>query len=82
MPVTKWEQKRSLSAALDFKILKKAARTKKKTALKPITVDPLLEDVLLDINDFSELSTYKPPLDLYYQAGQSLTTGLLEFKTF
>ena len=82
LSVTRWEQKGAPSTALDFKILKKAARIKKKTALKPITVDPLLEDVLLNINDFFKLSIYIPPPNLYYQAGQSLATGLSEFKTF
>ena len=64
LPITGWEQKGAPSAVLDPKIPKKAARTKKKTALKPIAVGPLPEDVLLDTNDLPELPTYKPPLDL------------------
>ena len=64
MPVIRWEQKGAPSTVLDPKIPKKAARTKKNTALKPIAVSPLSEDVLLDISDLPELPTYKPPLDL------------------
>ena len=64
LPITGWEQKGAPSIALDLKILKKTARIKKKNALKPIAVNTLLEDILININDLLELPIYKPPLDL------------------
>ena len=64
MPVIRWKQKGAPSIVLDPKISKKAVRIKKNTALKSITISPLLKDVLLKISDLPELPTYKPPLDL------------------
>jgi Transposase IS4 len=81
-PKTPWEQKGAPSAALDPKITKKTARTKQKTALKPIAVGPLPEALNLDETDLPELPMYSPPLSLQFQPSESLATGLSELDTF
>jgi hypothetical protein len=81
-PRTIWEQKGAPSAALDPKITKKTARTEQKTALKPVAIGPLPETVELDEKDLPELPTYKLPLNLQFQASESLATGLSELQTF
>jgi hypothetical protein len=53
-----------------------------KTALKPIATGPLLKAVSFDADNLPDLSTYKPPLDLEFQAAELLATGLSELKTF
>jgi hypothetical protein len=82
VPKTIWEEKGAPSAASDPKITTKAARTEQKTALKPIAVSRLLETAELDKKDLPELPTYKPPLNLQFQASKSLATGLSELQTF
>ena len=82
IPKTIWEEKGAPSAASDPKITKKTARTAQKTALKPIITGPLPETIKLDENDLPELPTYKPPLNLQFQASESLATGLSELVTF
>jgi Transposase IS4 len=42
----------------------------------------LLEALELDRNDLSKLSTYNPPLNLQFQASESLVTDLTELETF
>jgi hypothetical protein len=79
---TIWEQKGAPSAAKDPKITKKSARTVEKTALKPIATGPLSKAVGFDADNLSDLSTYKLPLDLEFQAAESLTTKLSELKMF
>jgi Transposase IS4 len=81
-PKTIWEEKGAPSAASDPKITKKTARTAQETALKPIITGPLPEIIELDENDLRELPTYKPPLNLQFQASESLATGLSELDTF
>jgi hypothetical protein len=61
---TIWEQKGAPPAAKDPKIMKKAARTMKKTALKPVATGSLLKTVDFDADYFPELPTYKLPLNL------------------
>ena len=82
VPRTIWEEKSAPSAASDLKIIKKSARTEQKTALKSIAIDPLSETAELDEKDLPELPTYKPPLNLQFQASKSLATGLSELQTF
>jgi hypothetical protein len=67
---------------LDPKITKKTARTEQKTALKPVAIGPLPETVELDEKDLPELPTYELPLNLQFQASESLATGLSELQTF
>jgi Transposase IS4 len=81
-PVTIWEEKGAPSAAKDPKITKKTARTEKKTALKPIATGPLPESIGLEEKQLPELPTYKPPLELRYEAPESLATGLSQLDTF
>jgi hypothetical protein len=81
-PKTIWEEKGAPSAASDPKITKKTARTAQETALKPIITGPLPEIIRLDENDLPELPMYKPPLNLQFQASESLATGLSELDTF
>ena len=78
-PKTIWEEKRAPSAAKDPKITKKAARTEKETALKPIATGPLPG---LDEKHLPELPTYKSPLELHFEPSKSLATGLSELHTF
>ena len=82
VPKTIWEEKGAPSAASDPKITEKTDRTVKKSALKPITVGPLPEELQLDEKQLPELPTYKPPLELRYTPSESLATGLLELETF
>jgi hypothetical protein len=62
--------------------MKKSVYIVKKTALKPITTSPLLKAISFNINNLSNLSTYKPLLNLELQAAESLTTELLKLKMF
>ena len=82
VPKTTWEEKGAPSAASDPKITKKNARTVQKTALKPVTVGPLPEIIRLDENDLPELPTYNPPLNLQFEASESLRPSLSELETF
>jgi Transposase IS4 len=82
VPKTIWEQKGAPSAASDPKITKKTARTEQKTALKPIAVSHLPDITEINENDLPELPTYEPPLNLQFQASQSLATGLSALETF
>jgi Transposase IS4 len=79
---TVWEQKGAPPAAKDPKITKKTARTGKNTALKPIATGPLPKTVEFDADHLPELPTYKPPLDLKFEASESLATGLTELQKF
>jgi hypothetical protein len=79
---TIWEQKGAPSAAKDPKITKKSARTVEKTALKPIATGSLLKAVGFDADNLPDLPTYEPPLNLEFQAVESLATGLSELETF
>jgi Transposase IS4 len=79
---TIWEQRGAPSAAKDPKITKKTARTEEKTALKPVATGPLPKTVEFDVEHLPELPTYKPPLDLEFEASESLATGLTELETF
>jgi Transposase IS4 len=82
LPETGWEQKGAASAALDPRITEETARTAQKTALKPVAVGNLPKALELDENDLPELPTYLPPLDLRFQASESLATGSTELETF
>jgi hypothetical protein len=62
--------------------MKKSVYIVKKTALKPIITSPLLKAISFNINNLSNLSTYKPLLNLEFQAAESLTTELLKLKMF
>jgi hypothetical protein len=75
-PRTIWEEKGAPFGALDPKILKNAARTVEKTALKPVATGPLPKAIGFDAAHLPELSTYKPPLDLQSQLSISLVIGL------
>jgi hypothetical protein len=44
-PVTSWEEKRALPAALDPKITEKRGRNQSETALKPIVIRSLTESI-------------------------------------
>jgi hypothetical protein len=77
VPKTIWEAKSASSAANNPKIIRKTARTGKKTALKPIATGPLLETVGLDEKSLPKLPTYRPPLELEFTPSESLATGLL-----
>jgi hypothetical protein len=79
---TIWEQKEAPPASKDTKITKNTARMAKKTALKPIATGPLSKTVKCDVNNLPELPTYKPPLDLQFEASELLATGLMELQTF
>jgi len=81
-PTATWAGKGVPSAASDPKITKKTARTAQFSALQPITVGPLPKAVELSEEELPELPDYKPPLDLQFQASQSLITGLSELETF
>jgi hypothetical protein len=81
-PRTIWEEKGAPPAAKDPKITKKTARTAEKTALKPVVISSLPNGVGFDAENLPELPTYKPPLDLKFEALESLATGLLELETF
>ena len=81
-PRTVWEQKGAPSAASDPKVPKKAARTVKKTALKPIAVGPLPEKIGLNADQLPGLPSYEPPLDLQYQPSKSLLFGQSELQCF
>jgi Transposase IS4 len=74
--------KRATPAAKDPKITKKAARTTKKTALKPVATGSLLKTVDFDADHLLELPTYKPPLNLQFKASKSKATGLTELQIF
>jgi hypothetical protein len=63
-PAIIWEEKGAPSAAKDLKITKKNARTEEKTTLKPVATGPLPESIEFDEKHLSELSIYKPPLNL------------------
>jgi Transposase IS4 len=52
------------------------------TALKPIAISPLPEIPEINENDLPELPTYKPPLNLQFQASESLAIGLSALETF
>ncbi len=79
---TIWEQKGAPSAANDPKITKKSARTAEKTALKPVATGPLPKTVEFDADHLPELPAYTPPLDLQFEASNSLLQGLTELQTF
>jgi hypothetical protein len=53
-----------------------------KTALKPIAISPLPEIPEINENDLPELPMYKPPLNLQFQASESLAIGLSALETF
>jgi hypothetical protein len=82
VPKTIWEEKGAPSAASDLKITKNTARTVEKTALKPVVISPLSNIPEIDEKELPELPTYEPPLNLQFQASESLSTGLSELKTF
>jgi len=82
VPKTIWEQKGAPSAASDPKITKNTTRTEQKTALKPIAISPLPEIPEINENDLPELPTYKPPLNLQFQASESLAICLSALETF
>jgi hypothetical protein len=82
VPKTIWEQKGAPSAASDPKITKNTTRTEQKTALKPIAISPLPEIPEINENDLPELPMYKPPLNLQFQASESLAIGLSALETF
>ena len=63
-PKTIWEQKGAPSIARDLKIMKKAARTVKKTALKAVIISTLFDDLGLNKQSLSELLDYVPPFKL------------------
>jgi hypothetical protein len=67
------EEKGAPSTARDPKITKKAARTEKKTALKPIATGPLSG---LDEKRLPELPTYKLPLKLRFELSESRFSAL------
>jgi Transposase IS4 len=81
-PRTIWEEKGAPPAAKDPKITKKTARTAEKTALKPVVIGSLPNGVGFDAENLPELPTYEPPLDLKFEASESLATGLSELETF
>jgi Transposase IS4 len=82
VPETGWKQTGAPPIALDPKITEETARTTQKTALKPVIVGSLSKALELDRNDLPKLSTYNPPLNLQFQASESLATGLTELETF
>jgi hypothetical protein len=63
-PRTIWEQKGAPPAAKDPKIPRKAARTVKKSALKPVITGPLPEYTGLDKDHLPELPDYILSFDL------------------
>ena len=79
---TIWEQKGTPFAVNDPKITKKNARTTEKTALKPVATGPLPKTVEFDADHLPELPAYIPPLDLQFEASNSLLQGLTELQTF
>ena len=81
-PTATWKGKGTSSTASKLKITKKNARTASKTALRPITVGPLPKAVGLIENELPDLPDYESPLNLQFQASQSLATGLSELATF
>ena len=81
-PVTIWKEKDVPSITKDSKITKKSTHTEKKTVLKPIAVEPLLNVIKLDKKRLSKLSTYISPFELRYQTSKSLTTDLSELDMF
>ena len=82
VPRTIWEEKGAPSAASDPKITKKTARTEQKTALKPIIISPLPEIPEINEQDLPELPTYEPPLNLQFQASESLAIGCSALEIF
>jgi hypothetical protein len=53
-----------------------------KTALKPIVTGPLLKAVGFNADNLPDLPTDKAPLNLEFQAAESLAIELLELETF
>jgi Transposase IS4 len=82
VPETGWKQTGAPPIALDPKITEETARTTQKTALKPVIAGSLPKALELDRNDLPKLSTYNLPLNLQFQALESLATGLTELETF
>ena len=81
-PKTIWEEKGAPSAARDPKITKRTDRTEQKTALKPVVSGPLSETFEFDVNQLSNLSVYKPSLELRFESSKSLLKDLSELDTF
>jgi hypothetical protein len=79
---TIWEEKGAPSAASDPKITKNTARTEQKTALKPIIISPLPEIPEINKQDLPELPTYESPLNLQFQASESLAIGCSALEIF
>jgi hypothetical protein len=82
VPRTIWEEKGAPSAASDPRITKKTARTEQKTALKPIIISPLPEIPKINEQDLPELPIYEPPLNLQFQASESLAIGYSALEIF
>jgi hypothetical protein len=81
-PLTKWEEKRAPSAALDPKLTAQTDRTNPQTALKPVPIGPLPESTKFDDGHLRELPDYHPPLNLRYKPSESIATGLSVIQTF
>ena len=81
-PKTIWEEKGAPSAARDPKITKRTDRTEQKTTFKPVVNGPLPETLEFDVNQLSDLSAYKPSLELRFEPSKSLLKDLSELDTF
>jgi hypothetical protein len=57
---------------------KKARRTVKNEALKPIAAEPIIHPEVLNQN----LPTYVPPRKLHYTSGRPAARGSMELETF
>jgi hypothetical protein len=79
---TIYEEKGAPSIASNPKITKKTTRIEYKTALKSIIISLLSEIPEINEQDLPELSTYKPPLNLQFQASKSLVIGYLMLEIF
>ena len=81
-PVTIWKEKDVSFTVKNSKITKKYTRTKKKTVLKSIVIESLLNVIKLDGERFSKLFTYISSFKLRYQVSKSLVTDFSKLDTF
>jgi hypothetical protein len=80
--VTIWEEKAVPHAVNNLKILRKAARTEQRTALKAIATGFLFKAIKIDSTAPPELPEYLPSFELRYKPSESIAAGLSELYTF
>jgi hypothetical protein len=81
-PITVWEEKKAPPAASDPKITEKTARNRSETALKPISVRPLLESTKFDYNYLFTLPEYHLLFNLRLKPFKLIAIDLFILQTF